>query len=191
MTGRKHHHIQRRQWPATHGINIRNGIGSGNLPEPVWIINRWCYKINGIDHGDLRRYFIDGGIIRRLKTHEQVTIIRGLQPLECVRQVRRTYFRGSTTSPCEPGQRFFSEKAHYSLRYLSENHTGEGCIAAMTTHEVNKSVCFMASDHNHPTKCVYHLLWTVASQNLIFALHFTAMPLRPHFPSGYSLADSG
>ena len=72
--GWKHHDIKGCQRSASHGIDIGNGVGSGDLAEPVRIVNRGCNKINSVDHGDFSSKPVNRGIISGLKTDQQVRI---------------------------------------------------------------------------------------------------------------------
>jgi len=63
---RKAHQIHGRFGNTSHGIDITQGIGCGNLPKPVWIIYDWGEKVHRLDDGNVVGDSIYGCIVRPL-----------------------------------------------------------------------------------------------------------------------------
>ena len=53
MLGREHDQIEGGQRHPAHGIDVGDGVGRGDLAEPVGIVHRRGDEVHGVDHGDL------------------------------------------------------------------------------------------------------------------------------------------
>jgi hypothetical protein len=105
--GRKHDQVEGHQGPSTHGIDVRERICRCNLPKPIGIINRGRDIVHCTDKSSIRRKTIDGCIIARLKTDEQIGILGTFQGFKGFRQNCRTNFRSSTAGAGKARQRLF------------------------------------------------------------------------------------
>ena len=112
MFCREHYDIESGKRSATHGIDVGDGICRRYLAEPVRIVNWRRDEIHGIDHGNFIRQPVDRGVIGGLKANKQVWISRWFEPLQSVRQDRRTDFGSSTAGTGQASKRFFLEKSH-------------------------------------------------------------------------------
>ena len=73
--GGKHGEVETCHRPATHSINVTDGIGCRNLAEGERIVDRRRYEIRGRNEGDLVGESVNTGIIAGLKAHEKVRVL--------------------------------------------------------------------------------------------------------------------
>jgi hypothetical protein len=91
--------IHGRERPAAHGVHIAEGVGRGDLPETVWVVDDGREKIQGLNQGQIVPNFIDTGIVRGFPPDQEVgTGFQG-QVGQDLLQVARTQFGGSAGGP--------------------------------------------------------------------------------------------
>ena len=68
---------------APHGVDVAEGVGSGNLAEQVGVFHHGREKVQGLDKGQVLPNLIYGGIIPAVVADEQVRVLRTPgQPLQ-------------------------------------------------------------------------------------------------------------
>jgi hypothetical protein len=82
---------------AAHGVDIAQGVGSGNLPERVGIVHDGRKKIHGLNESQIVVYPVNAGVIGALQPHQDVLIGWEFEPAQSPVQVSRTQFG------CSPG----------------------------------------------------------------------------------------
>ena len=70
-----------------HGIDITQGIGSGDLPEPVGIVHDGRKEIHRLDNGEIIRDFINPGVVSAIQSYDHVRIRWEFNPAQCPVQV--------------------------------------------------------------------------------------------------------
>ena len=65
---------QRRDGPASHGIDIAERIGGGDGSEGVGIVHDGREEVDGLNQGTLRRELVHAGVVRRVKPDQNVTV---------------------------------------------------------------------------------------------------------------------
>ncbi len=76
QTGRKTDDIERRFRLTAHRIDIAERIRGGDLAELIWIVHDRSKEVNGLDHRDLIRHLVDGGVVIGVKSHKQIVIFK-------------------------------------------------------------------------------------------------------------------
>ena len=94
--GRKTDYVKCRQWTATHSIDIRQGIGAGNLAESIRIVNNRRKKVHRLNQRLCFAYFIYPGVVGLVETDQQVRVITEVQALQHRVQNLWTEFGSST-----------------------------------------------------------------------------------------------
>ena len=69
-------HIHRGYRPAAHRINIADGIGGGNLPETVRVVDNRRDKIDRLNNGDIIGNFVNAGIVQPVDASQHIRIWR-------------------------------------------------------------------------------------------------------------------
>jgi len=64
--------IHGQQRPAPHGVDVREGVGRGDGPELIGIVDDGGKEIYRLDQGQLRGQTIDPGVVRRLQSHQEI-----------------------------------------------------------------------------------------------------------------------
>ena len=64
--------IHGEQRPAPHGVDVREGVGHGDGPELIGIVDDGGKEIHRLDQGQLRGQTIDPGVVRRLQSHQEI-----------------------------------------------------------------------------------------------------------------------
>ncbi len=100
--GRKGGNAQCQDHLPAHGINVTHGICRSYRAIGIGIVNHGREKIDGKDEGLLVADPVDGGIVRRRESHQEVgkpRFVKGLaQGAQNLRQVVRRPFRRSAGS---------------------------------------------------------------------------------------------
>src|ERR1700693_47114 len=65
---------------TTHGVNVAERIGCGNLTEKRRLVPDWREKIDGLHDGQIVSETIDGGVVTGFKTYQDVGIDLARQP---------------------------------------------------------------------------------------------------------------
>ena len=59
---------------ASHGIDITQGIGSGDLPEGIGVVHHRRKKVHRLHQRNIICYAVHGGIIPAVVAHQQVRV---------------------------------------------------------------------------------------------------------------------
>ena len=89
---RKGDDIERRQYPAAHGVDIAQGIGCANLAEHVRVRHHRREKVYGLDEGQVIPQADHCRIIRPIKPDEQILALPARKVPEKRPQIARPYF---------------------------------------------------------------------------------------------------
>ena len=71
----KHVQVERQQRGSAHGIDIAQGVGGGDLPKEIGIVDDRREKVDRLDDSKILPYPINGGIIRCIEADHQIGIV--------------------------------------------------------------------------------------------------------------------
>jgi hypothetical protein len=97
---------------GTHGINVTDGVGRGDLAVGERVIDRGCDEVGGGDDGDFLAQLVDTGVIAGVKTNEQVGILVLGKAFQKFTEPDRVDFCGSSAGLGEALQGRFIEHCH-------------------------------------------------------------------------------
>jgi hypothetical protein len=75
LLGREHGQVEAGDGSPSHGVDVADGIGCGDLAEGERIIHRRSDEICGRDQGDLVREAIDPRIVARFVANKEIGIL--------------------------------------------------------------------------------------------------------------------
>ena len=116
---RPDHDVQRRQRPAAHGVDIRQGVGGGDAAEPPGVVNDGREEVQGLDQGPVAVHLVDAGVLVAHRPHQQVRVAMVTELMENLPEAPRRQLGGSTATGAivrQPDRLFLS--AHLFLFYV-------------------------------------------------------------------------
>src|SRR5262249_55626181 len=77
--------VEGRLGRAAHGVHVAEGVGGGNLPVAVRVVDDRREKGGGLDDRQGLGELVDAGVVVRLGAHEEVGIVVGRQAAKNLR----------------------------------------------------------------------------------------------------------
>ena len=76
---------------AAHGVNVRQGVGGGNLPEKIGIVGNGGEEVHRLHQGQIFTDFVNGSVIAFVEAHQQVGVLMDFDVLQQLCQHAGTY----------------------------------------------------------------------------------------------------
>ena len=96
----KSHQIHGRFGRSAHGVDITQGIGGSNLPEPIWVIHDGCKEIHRLNQCQIIRNLVYAGIICPFQADDHIFVAGENQTTQRPIQVPRRQF-GRSAGPAD------------------------------------------------------------------------------------------
>ena len=100
--------VQCQQGPGTHGVDIAEGVGGGDLPERKRVVDYGREEVYGLDESEVVVEAVDCGVVRGADPDEQVRIVDWGQMAQDLRQVVRTELGGSASAIGQLGKPYLA-----------------------------------------------------------------------------------
>jgi hypothetical protein len=98
-----------------HGVDIGQGVGGGDLPEGVGVVDDGGEEVDGLDDGQIVAETIDARVLVPLETDDEVGVLNDGKPLQGFAQVLRTDLARSTGRVDHLGEPDFLFLCHVAL----------------------------------------------------------------------------
>lgn len=96
--------VQSEQGASALGVDIAEGVGGGDGPEAIGVVDDRRDEVRGGDEGGAVGKPVGGGVLGALRGQKDVGVSYGRQEAQNLRKVLRTYFGGSAGTVGEGGQ---------------------------------------------------------------------------------------
>ena len=117
LPGGEAHEIQAGHRPASHGVHVAEGVGGGDLPEQIGIVDRRRDEIRRHHQGDVIAESVDAGVIAGLVADEEIRILLLRQLRQQLGEPDRAHFGRSAAGLCQPCQCLLANfRGHRDLR---------------------------------------------------------------------------
>ena len=83
--------VQSQPGLSSHGVDIREGIGSGDLAKKVGIVGNGREEVHRLHQCQVIGYLVDGGVITFVKAHQKVGVIVDFDAVQQLRQHAGTH----------------------------------------------------------------------------------------------------
>ena len=140
-----------------HGIDIAEGVGRGDLAEPVRIVHYGCKKIHGLNQSQLFGDFVYAGIVRTRQPNQYVGVGGKFKSTQSPLQIPWRQFGGSTGTGDGLGQSYWFLIGH---NFIFPTYIGKVSIHLLERKDdaMKISIC-QISKNNKPSN-IYRYLKT-------------------------------
>ena len=93
--------VQSQPGISSHGVDIREGIGSGDLAKKVGIVGNGREEVHGLHQGQLARDLVDRGVITLIKAYQQVGVPADLDAIQKLGEHACPHFSPTAGAACQ------------------------------------------------------------------------------------------
>ena len=93
--------VERKEWGAPHGVDVAEGVHRCNGAEVVRVVDDRREEVDRLHDGDVVRQSVDGRVVARVESHEQVIV---LHVREVAQDLAEVLGAELPRSPCASGQ---------------------------------------------------------------------------------------
>ena len=113
---RHRHDIQRQLRLTAHGVDIRQGVGSGDLSEGIGVVVDGREKVHRLDQGQVLRHLVDRGVVGLIKAHQQIGVMMDPDAVQELGKNARPHLCAAAGAFCQ-----FCQLNIFHNLYSSEN----------------------------------------------------------------------